>query len=319
MNQPWLSVLIPTYNGKKYLHATLNSILQQDDISGIECIAIDDGSNDETVEILNSYIERLPIKIIQGERRGNWVASTNYALSLATAEYVCFLHQDDIWLTDRISTMKRLIERYPQVNLFLHPSQFIEKDGKVLGIWNCPLPSQPTLIEPNLLRERLLIQNFIAIPAPIFRREAALASGGLDEVLWYTADWEFWLKLSNLGSTLYHPKVLAAFRVHGDSQTIVRSPYLTEFQQQMQIVVERYLESWQVSPKVRNRTRKIANFSIQVNTSLAGIVHGQKVNLFQLLINFLSLGVPSWYQYFRDSRLWERVIARLKIKLTANS
>ena len=47
--------------------------------------------------------------------------------------------------------------------------------------------------------ERLLVQNFISMPAPLFSREAAIRVGGLDEDLWYTADWDFWLKLAAVG------------------------------------------------------------------------------------------------------------------------
>ena len=53
--------------------------------------------------------------------------------------------------------------------------------------------------------ERLLVQNFISMPAPLFSREAALRVGGLDEDLWYTADWDFWLKLAATGKTIYVP------------------------------------------------------------------------------------------------------------------
>jgi glycosyltransferase involved in cell wall biosynthesis len=320
MNQPWLSILIPTYNGNNYLRFALDSILSQGDCAGFECIAIDDGSTDDTLTILNSYLDKLPIKIIQSERKGNWVSNTNYALSIATAKYVCFLHQDDIWLKNRISTMKYLIDKYPQVNLFLHSSQFIDRNGSILNLWKCPLPKLPTLITSNMMTERLLIQNFISIPAPIFKLESALKVGGLDESLWYTADWDFWLKIVTLGLTIYYPKPLSAFRVHSDSQTIVRSSYLREFQQQLEIVVDRHCPLWQASKKSRkNKTRSIADFSIQVNTTLAGIIHGQKNDLINLLISFLSLGFWGWYRYFRDSRIWERGIARLKIKLISKN
>ena len=50
-----------------------------------------------------AYKDRLPIKVLQRERQGNWVANTNYALSLAIGEYVCFLHQDDHWVKDRLT------------------------------------------------------------------------------------------------------------------------------------------------------------------------------------------------------------------------
>lgn len=316
MNNPWLSVIIPTYNGKDYLKFTMESILSQGD-DAIECIAIDDGSTDDTIEILNSYLDKLPIKIIQGDRKGNWVANTNYALSMATAKYICFLHQDDIWLRERLHTMKKLIDKYPDVNFFLHPSLFIDHVGNVLGKWNCPLPACPILIPPNMMIERLLIQNFISIPAPIFKREVAINLQGLDERLWYTADWDFWLKISTNGSTLYCPKPLSAFRVHSNSQTVMRSSYLMELQEQMEIVVERHWEQWQAPPYIRNKIKRIARFSIQVNTVLAGIFHGHKLNVLKLLSTFLGLGFRGCYQYLQCSRIWERVSARLRIKLTS--
>ncbi|WP_055074572.1 glycosyltransferase [Pseudanabaena sp. 'Roaring Creek'] len=317
MDRPWLSVLIPTYNGKDYLRFTLDSILRQGDRQ-IECIAIDDGSTDETLEILNDYVDKLPLKVIQGLRKGNWVATTNHILSIATADYVCFLHQDDIWLDDRLRIMKSLIDKHPQVNLFLHASQFIDRDGKCLGLWKSPLPKYPLVTTPHMLVKRLLIQNFIAIPAPIFRREAALQVGGLDEKLWYTADWDFWLKLAALGSTMYYPHPLSAFRIHADSQTIVRSSYLHDFQQQHAIVLNRHLKLWQASQNSHHNIKRIAIFSIRMNTALAGIIHGRKVNLLKLLVSFLVLGMAGWYRYWQYSRIWERVTARLKVRLINN-
>jgi hypothetical protein len=55
-----------------------------------------------------------------------------------------------------------------------------------------------------------------------------------------------------------------------------------------------------------------------VNTTLAAKIHGEKTNLFKLLYSFLGLGLLGWYQYLRDSRIWERVFARLKARLTTN-
>lgn len=85
--QSWLSVLIPTYNGEDFLPATLNSIVAQN-TEGVECLAIDDGSTDKTRQILNSYKEKLSIRILQPERHRNWVTNTNYGLSFATGEYI---------------------------------------------------------------------------------------------------------------------------------------------------------------------------------------------------------------------------------------
>jgi glycosyltransferase involved in cell wall biosynthesis len=321
MRQPWLSVLIPTYNGEDYLPLALNSVLVQGDtnIEGIECIVIDDGSNDSTLSILNSYIDKLPLKILQRSRSGNWVANTNHALSVARTEYVCFLHQDDIWLKGRLEIMKRLIEQYPKTNLFLHPSKFIDAKGNYLGLWRCPLPPYPSVIDSSMMIERLLVQNFISIPAPIFKREVALDAGGLDEKLWYTADWDFWLKVASYGETMYYPKPLSAFRVHPTSQTVLRSARLQDFQKQLESVLEKHMASWEANERVKKATWQAARFSIDMNTTLAGRIHGEKTSLLKLLYSFLVLGASGWRRYLRDSRIWERVYARLKTQLRANS
>ena len=315
--QPWLSVLIPTYNGEDYLPAALNSIIDQKD-TDIECIAVDDGSTDATLSILNSYQDRLSVKILQQETQGNWVANTNYGLSLARGDYVCFLHQDDLWFKNRLSTMKRLIFDLPKVVFFLHPSRFLDAEGNDLGIWQCPLPSFPEIIKPDLMIEKLLVQNFIAIPAPIFKREIALKVGGLDRTFWYTADWDFWLKIAACGDTLYYPKPFSGFRIHPGSQTIVRSSRSQDFRNQLESIARKYFALWQAPRQLKHKVLKVAEFSIEVNIFLANTVHGKKNNLAALLNSFVLLGPSGWYRYLRDSRIWERVSARLKARLMSS-
>jgi glycosyltransferase involved in cell wall biosynthesis len=314
MTPPWLSVLIPTYNGEDYLTSALNSIILQGDGS-IECIAIDDGSTDATLSILNTYQKKLPIKILKQSRHGNWVLSTNYGLSSARGEYICFLHQDDLWFKNRLSIMRRLTVAFPEVVLFLHPSRYLDAKGNDLGLWRCPLPSYPEIIKSDLLIEKLLIQNFIAIPAPIFKREAAQGVGGLDQRFWYTADWDFWLKIAACGDSLYYPKPLSGFRIHPSSQTIVRSSYKKDFRDQLECVANKYFALWQVPEQLKQRVHKVAGFSIEVNIALASTIHGERPNLIKLLVTFILLGPLGWYRYIRDSCIIERVSARVKAQL----
>lgn len=314
MQKPWLSVLIPTYNGEDYLNSALDSILLQND-DAIECILVDDGSQDNTLAIAKSYQDKLPLIVIPRKRQGNWVKNTNYALALAEGEYVCFLHQDDLWHKNRLSTMKRLSEEYPEVNLLLHSSWFIDSNGNSLGLWQCPLPKYPQLIDSSIAIERLLIQNFIAIAAPIFKRDVALEVGKLDETLWYTADWDFWLKIAASGNTVYYPQALTSFRIHPNSQTVLGSSSQAEFKQQMQSVVEKHLLRWQADGSRKQQTSQVALFSTEVNTTLAAMIHRQQTNMSKLLYSFVNLGPNGWHRYLRDSRIQERVAARLKAKL----
>jgi hypothetical protein len=312
---PWLSVLMPIYNGEAYLRSALDSIASQGNSNSIECIVVNGESSDGTLAILKSYQDNLPIRILQRERTTNWVTKTNYALSLARGEYVCFLHHDDLWLKDRLKTMKQLTEQFPGPVLLLHPSNFLDNKGNNLGTWNCPLPALPAVIKPDLMIERLLVQNFISILGPVFRRETALKVGGLDESLWYTADWDFWLKIAACGDSLYYPRPLSGFRVHPSSQTVVRSSGSQDFREQLESVAAKHFASWQVSTSHKQRLRQVADFSIEVNIALAGAAHGQKTNILALLIAFLLLGPSGGYRYLRDSRIWERASARMKAQI----
>lgn len=313
--RPWLSVLIPTYNGENYLPFALNSISIQED-NEIECIAIDDGSIDATISILRDYQKKLPIRILQRERQGNWVANTNYGLSLARGDYICFLHQDDLWLRDRLSIMRRLTAQFPEAVIVLHPSNFLDERGNNLGTWNCPLPSFPQIVKADMMIQRLLIQNFISILGPIFKREAALRVGGLDESLWYTADWDFWLKIAACGDSLYYPKALSAFRVHPSSQTVVRSSGSRDFREQLETVAMKHFTQWQAPERAKQRLKRVVYFSVEVNIALAEAAHGHQTNLLALLVAFASLGPSGWIRYIRDSRILERVSARLRAQIT---
>jgi GT2 family glycosyltransferase len=311
MRRPWLTVLMPTYNGAAYLAAALESIAAQKD-NDIEILALDDGSTDETLRVLRNYAGQLPVQIVERGRVGSWVANTNYGLSLARGEFVSFLHQDDCWLPGRLAALKAQVALHPSVVLYLHASVFIDARARRLGVWRCPLPHTYRPLPPDRVRERLLVQNFIAIPAPLFRREEALRVGGLDEGLWYTADWDLWLKLAVLGETLYDPQPRACFRVHALSQTMRQSADEAEFRRQHQAVLERHLPACRSGcGRLQPSLPPVSEFSAEVNSALAGSLHRRRPDWLALLGHGLGLGLVGWHRFLRDSRIIERVLARL--------
>jgi len=99
------SVIIPTYNGEQFLAKALTSVAEQEE-RDLECIIVDDGSTDSTIQIANAFADKIPIVLRRLERTGNWALNSNLALAHATGEYACFLHQDDFWLTNRLQTIR---------------------------------------------------------------------------------------------------------------------------------------------------------------------------------------------------------------------
>lgn len=310
MARPWLSVLIPTYNGEPYLRTALESVARQAD-RNLEIIAVDDGSTDGTCAILEAYQRRLPVRVVTGPHRGNWVVNANRALGLARGIYICFLHQDDVWTPDRLQTLRCLAYGAPDASLLLQPAFIIGPNGGRLGIWRCPLPSRTGGLPSRYVIQRLLVQNFIAMPAPAFPRKAALGVGGLDERLWYTADWDLWLKLAAAGPTAYLPRPTTEFRIHPGSQTILRSRS-GDLSAQIHRALIPHLDAYCEADRSDRRTRRVALFSAELNASLADYFGGVGSAPWPLIPRFIRLGPRGWHQFLRDSRIFDRVIPRLR-------
>jgi hypothetical protein len=223
------------------------------------------------------------------------------------------LHQDDLWLSGRIDAVRQWIRSAPEAVLHLAPSEFIDRQGRRTGRWTCPLPAEVVLRGQTFL-ERLLVQNFVSVPAPIFRRDAWLACGGMDPQLWYTADWDIWAKLAEHGPVIYHDQTTTAFRIHGSSLTVSGSRDAQNFRSQMDVVLMRHMD--RLPPSVRGQVEIAARASIDINVWLAAASHGSLDGLMGALRRVLSLGPAGMKRYLRDSRLRERVVSRVRARLT---
>ncbi len=308
---PWLSVAMPIHCGERWLPATLASAASQD-CSGIEFILIDSGAEPTCQAIAATYSDRLDIRYEHRPDLTPWTAKTNLAVDEARAAHVAMLHQDDLWLAGRVDDMRRAIVAHPDAVLLLNPSRIVDQNGHGLGVWRCPLPTGQSIDAPRLA-ERLLVQNFVAIPAPVARREAWMAAGGLDDTLWYTADWDLYLKIARQGSTVYRHAVTTAFRVHGGSLTVKGSADGEDFAQQMAQVIARHID---LAPAAqRDSVHRRALTSSAVNCALAQAMAGNLGLLVGALGSLLRLGPADVVRYLRDSRIIERALPRVRARL----
>jgi hypothetical protein len=255
----------------------------------------------------------MSLRIEMRGRVGNWAANSNHGLRLARAEYACFLHQDDFWLPNRVAVLRRLVSQKTNATLLLHPVWFVDTRGAYLGPWRCPLPVNPDGLQPEVVVPRLLVQNFIGMPAPTFPRELAVRLGGLDESLWFTPDWDLWLKLAAAGRTIYHSAPLAAFRIHPNSQTAVGTKGITDLRKQLETVQHRHLGFWSSAEPDGRNVCAAARLSTEVTLAVASMLHRQVPDLRALARALMILRPTAWYRFWRDSRIVERLMARLRL------
>lgn len=310
----WLSVIMPTHHAERWIDEALGSLADQWE-PGIECLVLDSSTNDATLRIVEQFAGRIDLRILRRPDLDSWMSKTNAGVALARAPHFCMLHRDDIWLPGRVARVRQWIARAPLAALQFHPSVIIGETGRRLGVWRGPLPGDGRPLPRALLIERLIVQNFIAVPSPVIRCDAYLAVGGVDETLWYTGDWDLYLKLARHGACHYHDEVLAGFRVHGLSQTVQGSRNGGDLRRQMERVLEAHASAVPADRHAAVLAR--ARAAIEVNTRLAEASNGHWRAIAPAAAAILGLGPSGMFEFLRDTRLIERVWPRVRARLSA--
>lgn len=306
---PFLSVIMPVLNGARTLARTLDSLLSQSD--GIELIAVIQASADGSREIIESYANRLRMVLIDAPDSKNWMQNSNIGLAAAQGPLCCFLHQDDIWREGRVAALRNLVHAHPKAGLWIHDADFIDDQDHVVGRFGPPFGAPERIIEHDQFVATLMTQNTLSLPAVMFARDLAREVGGLDETLWYSADWDFWLKLAARGDVVWSPRRLAGFRIHANSLTITGSRNTGDFRQQMEIVFNRH--SGSLRGKDAKRIKKLARIAIDLNVCLAAAFHRQHGGGYAAaLTKLLSLGPFGIVRFARYSQINQRVLSRLR-------
>jgi glycosyltransferase involved in cell wall biosynthesis len=308
---PWLTVIVPSYCGERWIDSALQS-LATEAAEGIEVLVIDGSPTPATRDIARTYSDRLRLRIFDRPDLRSWHHKTNFGVEIAEASHICWLHVDDLWIPGRAAAVRAWIESARETPLHLAPTAIIDRAGRKLGVWRCPLRANQQL-PSALVTERLLVQNFVAAPAPVFRKDAWLKCGGLDESLWYTADWDVWLKLAACGPVSYHDEVTCCFRIHGGSLTVTGSRNVADFGEQMRLVLDRHLPRFCGDSK---KVERAARASIAVNVALASASTGDLRGLLRAASGVFRLGPAGIRRYLRDSRIVDRVAPRVRARLS---
>jgi glycosyltransferase involved in cell wall biosynthesis len=180
----FFSIVIPTYNRAHLLGKTLESVVRQD-FSDFEVIVVDDGSTDNTEEVVTAFSERQVryFKKLNGERG----AARNFGRSKSTGTYVNFFDSDDLMYENHLTVARQFIESNNYPEIFHLAYDFKDATGRVTK----KVDSLQGRIEPGAL-----LDNFLSCNGVFVRREIA-EQFPFDEnrVLASAEDWELWIRL----------------------------------------------------------------------------------------------------------------------------
>ncbi len=212
MNNPKVSVIIPSYNHKKYLEQSIISVVNQT-YDNIEIIVIDDGSKDGSKELLKDLQKKYGFILVLQENRGISKTLNRGIREFATGKYITGIASDDLMAENKVQRLVEFIEQNPDCALVFGKAHIIDEEGKTSkGIWTIDPVKDP---EKSLTFESLLESNCIVAQATLFRKDVWEVCGGYNENT-CIEDWDLWLRVAYDGYKIcYIDEYLAYYRQHG--------------------------------------------------------------------------------------------------------
>jgi len=219
---PFFSIILPTYNREKYIILAIESILAQS-YDNYEIIVVDDGSKDETEYNLKPF--RQKIKYLYQENQG--VSSArNKGIKESSGQWIAFIDSDDEWLPDYLETQRNNILNNPECCLHMMNSIQIDKYGKETDTFR-DNPSD-ILLRSKLIRPEdplsFVIRNHLYYLQPtVILRNVLIKAGGFNEKLSIAEDLDIIARVAHLGPIAIHNIPLVKIIKRGKEQ-----PNLTE-------------------------------------------------------------------------------------------
>jgi len=219
---PLLSVIIPSYNHSRFIKEAVDSVLDQT-YRSLELIVIDDGSKDNSLEILHSYKDPR-MKVISQENQGAHIAINN-GLKIATGEFLAILNSDDIFEKNRFEIMIHEMQENPRIGFACSYIRVIDSNGKDLGVkegwrnmqsWLVPHP-ELSLAANDDFKGNLLMTNFTSTTSNfLFTRSLYEQIGGMRN-LRFAHDWDFALRAAEVTECKMIEQPLMRYRIHGNN------------------------------------------------------------------------------------------------------
>lgn len=203
---PLVSIVLPVFNAAPYLEESLNSIICQT-YKNLEIIVIDDGSTDESQDIIRRYQDNR-IRLYIHEDNQGLISTLNEGIERAQGKYIARMDADDVALSRRIEKQVAFLENNPEVGILGTRKQLI---GIKQTTVNYPIHDEE-------IRWELLYRCSISHPTVIIRKELFKDSTlRFDKEYFHAEDYDLWTRLLRITKAANLPEVLLKYRIHDAS------------------------------------------------------------------------------------------------------
>jgi len=210
-----VDVIIPAFNAAHYLPVAIESVMSQT-FDDWRILLVDDGSTDNTAEVVAPYLDRLGSKIcyIKQDNRG-LPAARNTAIRASTSEFLALLDADDVWLPSRLAESLKTLADRPQAGLAYGLVTHIDPEGRLGTTFEGNRRYAEGRIAPYIYMRK------VELPCPTltFRRKCVDEVGLFDETMRATEDRDLWLRIALRYEVAFVPKVIAYYRTSPTSMS----------------------------------------------------------------------------------------------------
>jgi glycosyltransferase involved in cell wall biosynthesis len=209
-----VSVIMPVYNGERFLRQAIDSLLAQT-YPEWELVAVDDGSSDSTASIIQSYSDAR-LGYTYQENRGQ-AAALNRGLELARGEFVTTLDCDD-WLTpESLAARVAYLRQHAQYGVVYGDGLYCNVNGEPVLQFTDHMPAGIT----GDVYDTLIVSPFYGTGATVMIRQPALQQNGIryDEAIVWCQDWDFYIRLAERVQFGFVPDLTINYRLHDTGMT----------------------------------------------------------------------------------------------------
>lgn len=204
---PLISIITPTYNRADFIEQAVDSVLGQT-YANFELLIVDDGSTDNTRELLAPALEDPRVYYFHQENQGQSVAR-NLALSHAKGDFVCFLDSDNYWPTGKLEHQVELFRQHPDYDVIYGDIIVIDEKGEEVSRKNMKRYS-------GHIARYMIRDNCVSMNTAMARRRCFNELGAMSGERRVADDYDLWLRFSARFRFLYVPEFFAYYRVMDD-------------------------------------------------------------------------------------------------------
>jgi glycosyltransferase involved in cell wall biosynthesis len=253
-----VSVITPTYNRARFLPAAVASVLSQT-FGDFELIIVDDGSEDNTPDVLKPFLADRRVRYVYQENKGQSHAR-NLALKQATGDFIAFLDSDDVWARDKLEKQLAVFRANSEVDIVHGDEATINEQGSVVSLQNMRRYS-------GRITRYLLADNSVSITTALVRRRCFDEMGGFDTSVGVADDYELWLRFSAKYRFQYIPEIVAAYRI---MENQISSNKIKRFETN-EVIIDRFLKQYGNVITPRERRIGVSKFYCRKARYYAGI------------------------------------------------